>query len=233
VTGIARRPLAFTRPMRATSFCVLLLGVLTLHGCSKGPSPTGRAVSRNLNHLPVALPASSAASDASTSKLASTATDEPLSLQAARYRLTLVADRGSRKGATSEGALTLVQASATDKSSMTGNLARDFDTPPAFYGWAKLDFRKIAAPLCNGPPDPDSRDPARPGALVPGRRFRGQQMILIGTMWNLRDGQEYRDGCGIALSIESSIGGCYSGIWNRWGIVGNGSGSFRACSVPN
>jgi hypothetical protein len=153
------------------------------------------------------------------------------SLQPTTYRVNLVADRGSSKGARVVGSLTLRPASSVDRSTKTGELARDFDTAPAFYGWTDLDFQKVAAPLCNGPRAPTSRDPARPGALVPARRYRGQQMILIGTMWNVRDGVEYRDGCGIVLFVANWKDHCYSGSWDRWGIAGNGSGSFLACGA--
>lgn len=161
------------------------------------------------------------------------APDELLSLHAGPYHLTLVADRGSQRGASATGSLTLARASAEDESRTPGELARDFDGTPAFYGWAALDFGRVAAPLCKGPPAANSRDPARPGVLVPRRLFRGQQIILIGTMWNIRDGAEYRDGCGVILLVESWKGNCCSGTWDRFGISGNGAGSFRACRVVN
>lgn len=153
------------------------------------------------------------------------------SLPAGEYRLTPFAQRGSRKGASAKGRLTLVPASASDASPATGEVAQDIYCSPWFYGWTDLDFQSVGAPVCSGSaaPAPISRDPVRPGALVPAINVRGHTMVLIGTLWNLRDGSHYVDGCGIALSIEGSAGSCYLGSWDRWGIVGDGSGTFRAC----
>jgi hypothetical protein len=155
------------------------------------------------------------------------------SLKPGTYNLTLVAKRGSRKGASSQGRLILLSATASDTSPVTGKVAQDSYGPPWFYGWTDVDFQRIAAPICtnSAAPDPTSRDPMRPGALVPSINLRGQTMVLIGTLWNLRDGSQYVDGCGIALSVENSAGNCYRGSWDRWGIVANGSGSFRACAI--
>ena len=150
-------------------------------------------------------------------------------LRPGAYRLTLVAERGSHKRASAEGQLTLVPASASDKSPITGEVAQDIYGPPWFYGWTNLDFRRVGAPVCYVSPSPASRDPVRPGVLMPAINFRGHPLVVIGAQWNVRDGSRHVDGCGIALSIEGSTGSCLHGSWDRWGIVGDGSGTFRAC----
>lgn len=133
------------------------------------------------------------------------------------------------------GRLTLVPASASDTSPTTGKIAQDIYGPPWFYGWADLDFQTVGAIVCSdgASPPPTSRDPVRPGALVPAIKVQGNPMVLIGTLSNLRDGSHYVDGCGIALSFESPQGSCYRGSWERWGIVGDGSGTFRACLLDD
>lgn len=89
-------------------------------------------------------------------------------LRAGDYHLTLVADCGQRRGSTAEGTLTLVRASATDRSSTTGAVVRDLHGLPQFYGWTPLNFDSVAAAICgdgsdgNEPPA-TSQDPMRPG----------------------------------------------------------------------
>lgn len=63
-------------------------------------------------------------------------------LRSGDYELTLLSDCGSRRGAASAATLTLVSATAADQSESSGEIARDFDGPPEFYGWTGLDFQK-------------------------------------------------------------------------------------------
>lgn len=128
-----------------------------------------------------------------------------------------------------------MSATAADQSESSGEIARDFDGPPEFYGWTGLDFHKVAAPMCNNDasPPPTSRDPVRPGALVPTRKPHEAPKILIGTMSNLRNGSLYTDGCGIALYLDGWDGNCFLGSWRNWGIVTDGTGTFRACPVES
>jgi hypothetical protein len=159
----------------------------------------------------------------------------PSEVQALRpgvYRLTLRAEHGSCQGAASEGSLTLLPASVVDKSPTTGEIAKDVFDPPLFYGWTKLDFQRVAAPVGRNP-DPASRDPVRPGVVVPASMLLKHQVVLIGTVASLRDGFDHLDGGGIALHVQSWSGNCHRGSWGRWGIAANGSGSFSACLVPN
>jgi len=154
----------------------------------------------------------------------------------------LVAECGSRHGSASDGNLELVPARATDTSPTTGEVVQDLSGTPSLYGWTDLEFQRVGAPMCYGDatdPSPASRDPVRPGVLVldtaRGRAIdpavvRAQpQMVVIGTLSNLRDGSIWTDGCGIGLSFEAWDGKCYRGSWGPWGIRVDGTGTFRAC----
>jgi len=220
--------------MRGAWFCLLVTWFTTLHGCSRRPDGTHGTAQRNPEE-PRSVPLPSA--DAGRGRVPEPGSEPSAAsvapeLRAGVYRLTLLADHGSRRGASTEGSLTLVSTSAADKSQSTGEVAKDvYDVPP-FYGWVELDFQRVAAPTCRHP-DPASRDPVRPGALVRADKYHRHQVVLIGTVSNLRDGSLYTDGCGNALNVEGSKGNCYLGSWDRWGIAVDGSGTFRACFVPN
>ena len=156
-------------------------------------------------------------------------------LRAGDYRLTLVADCGQRQGSTAEGTLTLVRASATDRSSTTGAVVRDLRGLPQFYGWTPLNSDRVGAAVCNddGPEPPaTSQDPMLPGVLVLPKNRAGELVIVIGTLSNLRTGALYLDGCGIGLHVNDWDGTCYRGTWGSWGIERGGSGTFRACPLP-
>lgn len=220
--------------MRGALFFLLVSRFAIFHGCSRGSDATDRAVprhreSRRAIHARPNHVVNDEAPDAEVEPPISSGT---AALRAGEYRLILRAERGSSQGASSEGTLTLVTASATDKSEITGQIANDVYGPPLFYGWTKLEFGRIAAPVCRNP-DPASRDPVRPGVVVLARTHLDQQVVLIGTVSSLRDGSLYTDGCGIALRVEGSDANCYRGGWDRWGIVANGSGTFEACSFPD
>ena len=218
--------------MRGTSFLLLVSWFMVPHHCSRVTDGIDCAVGRNsASGGAVHLPSKSARNDEGRDpKVEAPIPPESPALRAGVYRLTLVADHGSREGGSSEGLLTLVTASATDKSPITGEIAKDAYEPPLFYGWTELDFGRVAAPVCREP-DPASRDPVRPGVVVPARTHLDRQLVLIGTVWSLRDGFLSTDGCGIALQVEGSEAGCYRGSWNRWGLAANGSGTFEACSI--
>lgn len=157
-------------------------------------------------------------------------------LHAGEYRLTLHADCGRRSGSSSEASLTLVPASATDRSSTSGAVVVDLHGPPQLYGWTPLKFQSVDAPICDddGLASPaTSQDPMRPGALVPPKERADPPVILIGTLSNLRTGSLYLDGCGIGLFVHDWDGACYRGAWGNLGIVSGGSGTFSACLVRN
>jgi hypothetical protein len=152
-------------------------------------------------------------------------------LPAGDYRLTLRADCGRRNGSSSEGSLTLVPASPTDQSSTSGTVAVDLHGTPQLYGWTPLDFRSVDASICSDAQTPPatSRDPMRPGVLVPPKERGAPPTILIGTLSNLRTGSLSHDGCGIGLVVNDFDGSCYRGTWGKWGTFPGGSGTFRAC----
>jgi hypothetical protein len=154
-------------------------------------------------------------------------------LRAGKYRLTLRADSGPHNGAVSKEKLTLVVASATDRSPASGEVASDLGDPPLFYGWTQLDFQRVGAPMCHDElsPSPASQDPIRPGAFVPSRALWDSPVILIGTLTNLRTGSLYLDGCGIGLFIKTWTGTCFEGVWDQWGIATAGTGTFSACPL--
>ena len=219
------------RMIRAASLCMLVSWLTMLNGCSRGPDRTdlrnpggGRAVD---------APSSSAGSQmVPHAKVRPPGPSEIAAMRAGAYGLTLRALHGSHRGGSSGGSLTLVAASAMDKSQVTGEVAKDVDETPLFYGWTELDFGRVGAPVCRNP-DPASRDPVRPGVIVLARTHLDHQVVLIGTLSSLRDGFLHTDGCGIALHVEGSEADCYRRSWDRWGIAENGSGTFDACPIAH
>jgi hypothetical protein len=172
-------------------------------------------------------------------------------LQPGAYALSMTASEGSRKGGVVGGELVLVAATLNDKSSRTGERAKDPGgwARPQFYGWTTIDFRGVGAPVCADPPNPSpsSRDPVYPGVLVisvpygpkgpfsgygPKSPISGKDVVptlLIGTVTNLRTGQNISDGCGIAMYVLAWDGQCHAGKWSEWGLRVNGRGEFRLC----
>jgi hypothetical protein len=216
-------------------FPLLVTWFSAVHCSSRKPQETLHQVPAERDGSPQIEPSQPAetphASTNKTRAVPSALPDIP-PLRAAEYSLTLLARRGSRVGATSRGTLTLVPGTAGDTSKVTGEMAQDLGPPPLLYGWTDIDFQRVAAPMCKGPsPSATSRDPVRPGVLVPAIPFHDHTMVLVGTVMNLRDGSSYVDGCGIALFVERWDSGCYQGAWDAFGIAINGSGTFRACSV--
>ncbi|MDR0787320.1 MAG: hypothetical protein LBG44_05585 [Gemmatimonadota bacterium] len=95
------------------------------------------------------------------------------------------------------------------------------ETP--LYGAAVLDWKAATAPVSlSEPVPPNSLDPVYPGVLVwlDSRRT----LILIGTLSNIRNGNTWEDGAGIALDVIDQSAGRLRGDWNRWGIIGFSSG---------
>ena len=56
-------------------------------------------------------------------------------------------------------------------------------------------------------------------------------MLLIGTLGNLRNGQVYLDGEGIALTVDVNTDSGFAGEWDRYGLLANGSGYFCAARL--
>ena len=153
-----------------------------------------------------------------------------------KYRLTLIAGRGSRVGARATGTLTLFPTSGADRSPTTPNGRAGADTAAyPMYGATNLDLTRVGAPLMPDVffPAPTSLDPLRPGVLVHvdyahGRADASSIELLIGTRENLRDNHGFvmTDGAGIVLSVCRIIRGRVVGEWRNYGMVVNGSGEF-------
>lgn len=153
-------------------------------------------------------------------------------LQPGRYRLTLVAKRGSGKGAVGEGLLTLNAASYQDRSLRTGEIANDFVELPLMWGWTDAPVDSVGVPLCHEETPPDSADPVFPEILVLAeglgspRQPDGAPVLLLATASKRRDGTIAMDDCGAGLFVQGSKDGSFWGVWREWGIVRDGRGTF-------
>jgi len=166
-------------------------------------------------------------------------------LKARDYTLTIVATSGSRAGHQSRGVLRLVRTKPDDRSPETGETARDQSrTNIPFYGWTDADLSSVGAPLCSSAPHPppSSQDPIYPGVLVELPGFRdalppeqppNAPVLTIGTLSNLRNGSTWRDGCGIALFVQSATNTTFLGSWREWGRLSDGSGYFCLSEEEN
>lgn len=152
------------------------------------------------------------------------------------YALEMTATQGPERGASVHGTLRLV---AVDP-------AIDYRSDVLLTGSVEIDFDAVAAPVLAGDSTPpDSTDLRAPGVLVipyddvevagPGA------VLVVGTSSNLYpirervEGQPeaeivhtVTDGAGIGLFVERARSGCFCGSWDRWGIVGSGSGWYCA-----
>jgi hypothetical protein len=134
---------------------------------------------------------------------------------------------------------------AIEKKKKSGRSGSSSEIP--ITGSVEIDFDAVAAPvLSDDTPPPGSTDPRAPGVLVishgdldgagPGA------VLVVGTSSNLYPVREriegdpeggeifhmVTDGAGIGLFVDRSRPGCFCGSWDRWGIVGAGSGSYCA-----
>lgn len=151
-------------------------------------------------------------------------------LKPGKYRLTLVATSGEKKGAVANGDLILIVASRQDVSPKTGKRAYESenlaDTP--LYGTASVDFDSIAAPVFDLS---GTNDPIYPDVLVHVIDFKGvkrQPVVVIGSVGNRRDGVLVIDGTGIGLFVQRISERDFAGTWDAWGLVRGGSGYFCA-----
>jgi hypothetical protein len=100
------------------------------------------------------------------------------------------------------------------------------------YGAAVLNWDAVAAPVIDAvdyhAPPANSLDPGYPGVLV--RSSSDETMLLIGTLSNLRSGQEWLDGAGITLRVAATASNRLRGTWGARGIVRGGTGYF--CADP-
>jgi hypothetical protein len=69
-----------------------------------------------------------------------------------------------------------------------------------------------------------------PGAVVrPAEGGAKFPSLLAGTVASSRRGSMALDGCGIWMSIDEWDGHCFTGRWDNYGIVVDGSGIFSLC----
>ena len=151
-------------------------------------------------------------------------------LKPGKYRVTLVAISGKKKGASTTGDLRLISTSKNDISPKTGNSAYDAEnlaeTP--LYGSIAIDFAAVNAPVSKLS---GSLDPIYPDVLVRIIDFAGidgQPAVVIGSEGNRRDGVSTLDGRGIGLFVQEIRDTGFAGKWDAWGIVHGGSGYFCA-----
>jgi hypothetical protein len=152
----------------------------------------------------------------------------------------LVAKRGTRAGKMVVGKLWLTSTSQSDVSPTTGERPPQTEQLSAIplYGSLEMDLEAVGAPIKRhdaNAPDPDSRDPIRPGVLVhlvgwEPKYPENTPVLTIGTVSNLRTGKIWVDGPGMGLWVHQLGPSGFAGRWDAWGIVSDGSGYF--CASP-
>lgn len=146
--------------------------------------------------------------------------------------MTLVANKGRKKGQHVTGSLELYKTSSSDHSPRTGEKAYGDVKKNPLYGATDVDFSIVWAPVTNNPEDiepvPTSLDPVFPGVLV--IREESHDILAISTVANRRTKEMWTDGSGIALKPLQKIGSEIRGQWESFGIVAGGGGYF--CITP-
>jgi hypothetical protein len=147
------------------------------------------------------------------------------------YDLVLVATAGSRIGTTAAGTLRLWRTSSTDRS-----LRTDARPPPGdttlytHYGATDVPLLRVGAPISHErdalEPAPTSQDPVFPGVLL--RREGTSATLLVSTVGNRREEDSWLDGTGIMLPITFADVAGFSGTWDHYGLLVDGSGYFCA-----
>lgn len=113
------------------------------------------------------------------------------------------------------------------------------------YGWIELDFSKLRAPIGRSSRilAPDSNDPDAPGVEV--SPIGSRTVLFIGSLANIKPrtyvdpktggvySEAFKDGAGIALTVEVSEPDHFAGIWDNAGIYASGWGSFSARLVAD
>lgn len=163
------------------------------------------------------------------------------SLSPGSYRFELVATKWAPAKRSVVGTMELRAASPEDVSPTTGERAQDSETfAVLMYGWIDFNPAEIGAPICGREkcvaPSPLSKDPVYPGVIVKQlgwsdadfvpRHPENAPTLMIATNSNLRNGEQWTDGWGIALWIQSDNGGVFRGRWEEWGIVRGSRGHF-------
>jgi hypothetical protein len=155
---------------------------------------------------------------------------EGYSIKPGKYRLTLVATAGDKKGAIVHGYLILKPTSHDDVSPKTGKRAlkdEDLSETP-LYGSVDIDFQAVSAPVLDLS---RSIDPIYPDVLVNVIDWNGvkrQPVVFIGSVGNRRDRVMSTDGSGIGLFLQEINENSFAGVWDACGIILGGSGHFCA-----
>src|SRR5215510_5856453 len=157
------------------------------------------------------------------------------------YSVRFVATWGSRAGSEMVGRLTLLPTSKQDRSLVSELSAPEDEVIAAIplYGWLEGDLRAVGAPISSSDtaePDPESRDPLRPGVLLHLITWRSgypkpTPVLTVATVSNLRDGQKRSDGGGIGMWVHAVDGHGFVGDWDEWGVMKDGRGRFCATRV--
>jgi hypothetical protein len=195
---------------------ILLEALLVLAiGCHGRPSPF-TAVEYDPSHLP----------------------KRDVEVPTGRYGLRVFAESGTCKGSMATGVLTLHRTSDGDRSPRTGEGPTPRDVrKPALWGFTDVDWHSVCAPLetsrrADVYPGPMSQDPIYPGVVGLFNRVDGYRrpVLVVGADLNRAGKQLHVDGAGIALRIERvGVGSTtFDGVWNAYGIVANGSGTWHA-----
>ena len=159
-------------------------------------------------------------------------------LTTGKYRIILIAGRGSHVGARATGTLTLFPTSGLDRSPRYPDERARTDTADhPMYGATDLDLRRVGAALdTRSPlsPSPTSLDPLHPGVLVhfeypPNGSGTLRIWLSIGS-GNVRAMTPYMfvDGATLELSVRRIVDGRAFGAWGSGGssFVVGGSGEF-------
>jgi hypothetical protein len=145
------------------------------------------------------------------------------SIRAGKYRLTLVATDGKKKGAYTNGDLLLIPTSHDDVSLKTGLHALTDEDLSCFplYGSVNINLKAVDAhAYISG-----AMDPIYPDVLV---QAIGSPAVLIGTPQNRRDREIIMGEGGIVLEVSEITNNDFSGRWSCWG---RGSGYFCAVFI--
>jgi len=129
------------------------------------------------------------------------------------YRLTMVAEIGSRAGSTADGTLWLIE-------SGTGQDRR-------LYGGTDLNLPSVGAVVDNDPPA-SSRNAEAPGVLL----WRDEMLLSVSTFSNIsRPGIVRHGPGGTGLWVRERSESGFSGTWRSLGHVNDGAGYYCAVRI--
>lgn len=138
------------------------------------------------------------------------------------------------------GSLVLIPTSKNDKSPRTGespSLNEDRGQIP-YYGWIDADLSKVNAPLPKDDgvsPIHTSKDPIYPGVLFYIRKYYSdsskQADLWVSSVFNLRNDEEWLDGAGFVMQLDSIDSNGFYGEWRPAGKLRGGKGIYSARKV--